>query len=212
MAPVIAGGDGEPGSASAPARRQLIFGPGSWRELAGGSWSHWNLWFCTVAFPGFDGDWARLSDEIMRHSPRAPGPVWTGLGGQAQPSGGPARTACRRQSGCRPARGEATRDLVEALLWSLAAELRGSGFWLPRRGRHGPGGLPAGRHRRAPGLRPVDAHRHAGRTALAAGRRDLALEVYAAANRPGLQQDCLAGRYLELTGQPPPRCHLRAVQ
>ena len=29
---------------------------------------------------------------------------------------------------------------------------------------------------------------------------------------PGLQQDCLAGRYLELTGQPPPRCHLRAVQ
>jgi hypothetical protein len=108
--------------------------------------------------------------------------------------------------------GEATRDLVEALLWSLAAELRGSGFWLPRRGRHGPGGLAAGRHRRAPGLRPVDAHRHAGRTALAAGRRDLALEVYAAANRPGLQQDCLAGRCLELTGQPPPRCHLRAVQ
>lgn len=93
------------GSASAPARRKLIFGPESWRELAGGSWSHWNLWFCTVAVPGFDGDWARLSDEIMRHSPRAPGPVWTGLGGQAQPSGGPARTACRRQSGCRPARG-----------------------------------------------------------------------------------------------------------
>ena len=57
-----------------------------------------------------------------------------------------------------------------------------------------------------------DAHRHADRTALAAGRRDLALEVYAAANRPGLQQDCLAGRYLELTGQPPPRRHLRAVQ
>ena len=45
-----------------------------------------------------------------------------------------------------------------------------------------------------------------------AGRRDLALEVFAAANRPGLQHDCLAGRYLELTGQPPPRRHLRAVQ
>ena len=103
MAPAIGGGDGEPGSASAPARRQLIFGPGSWRELAGGSWSHWNLWFCTVAVPGFDGDWARLSDEIMRRSPRAL--VRSGLGGQAQPSGGPERTACRRRSGCRPARG-----------------------------------------------------------------------------------------------------------
>jgi hypothetical protein len=103
MAPAIGGGDGEPGSASAPARRQLIFGPGSWRELAGGCWSHWNLWFCTVAVPGFDGDWARLSDEIMRRSPRAL--VRSGLGGQAQPSGGPARTACRRRSGCRPARG-----------------------------------------------------------------------------------------------------------
>jgi len=55
-------------------------------------------------------------------------------------------------------------------------------------------------------------HCHAGQTALAAGRRDLALEVFAAANRPGLQQDCLAGRYLEFTGQPPPRRHLRAVQ
>jgi hypothetical protein len=33
----------------------------------------------------------------------------------------------------------------------------------------------------------------------------------AAANRPGLQQDDLAARCLELTAQPPPR-HLRAVQ
>ena len=211
MAPATGGGDGEPGSASAPARRKLMFRPESWRELAGGSWSRWDLWFCTVAVPGFDGDWARLSDEIMRRSPRAL--VRSGLGGQAQPSGGPvhARLAAVNQDAGQLA-GEATRDLVEALLWSLAAELRGSGFWLPRRGRHGPGGLPAGRHRRAPGLRPVDAHRHAGRTALAAGRRDLALEVYAAANRPGLQQDCLAGRCLELTSQPPPRRHLRAVQ
>lgn len=49
-------------------------------------------------------------------------------------------------------------------------------------------------------------------TALAAERRDLALEVFAAANRPGLQQDYLAARCLELTGQPPLRRHLRAVQ
>lgn len=49
-------------------------------------------------------------------------------------------------------------------------------------------------------------------TALAAGRRDLALEVFAAANRPGLHQDYLTARSLELTGQPPPRHHLRAVQ
>ena len=208
MAPATGGGDRDPGSATAPERRKLIFWPESWRELARGSWSHRDLWFGTVAVPGFDGDWARLSDEIVRRSPRAL--VRSGLGGQAQPSEEPAHTACRRRSGCRPAR-EAAHDLVEALLRSLAAEVRGSGL-APRRGRHGPGGLPAGRHRRAPGLRPVDAHRHAGRTAPAAGRRDLALEVYAAANRPGPQQDCLAGQCLELTSQPPPRRHLRAVQ
>jgi hypothetical protein len=103
MTPASGGGDGGPGSASAPARRKLIFGPESWRELAGGSWSHWDLWFCTVAVPGFDGDWVRLSDEIVRRSPRAL--VRSGPGGQARPSGGPARTACRRRSGCRPARG-----------------------------------------------------------------------------------------------------------
>jgi hypothetical protein len=107
--------------------------------------------------------------------------------------------------------GEATHDLVEALLWSLAAELRGSGLATPPRSPW-PWWPTCRPHRRVPGLRPVDAHRHAGRTALAAGRRDLALEVFAAANRPGLQHDCLAGRYLELTGQPPPRRHLRAVQ
>ena len=106
--------------------------------------------------------------------------------------------------------GEATHDLVEALLWSQAAELRGSGLATPPRSPW-PWWPTCRPHRRAPGLRPVDAHRHAGRTALAAGRRDLALEVFAATT-PGLQQNCLAGRYLELTGQAPPRRHLRAVQ
>ena len=50
------------------------------------------------------------------------------------------------------------------------------------------------------------------RTALAAERRDLALKVFAATNRPGLQRDYLASRCLELTGQPPPHRHLRAVR
>ena len=208
MAPAIGGGDGEPGSASAPARRQLIFGPGSWRELAGGCWSHWNLWFCTVAVPGFDGDWARFSDEIMRRSPRAL--VRSGLGGQAQPSGGPvhARLAAVDQDAGQLA-GEATHDLVEALLWSLAAELRGSGLATPPRSPW-PWWPTCRPHRRAPGLRPVDAHRHAGRTALAAGRRDLALEVFAAANRPrpsaGLPGRAIPGAHRASTTPPsPPR-------
>jgi hypothetical protein len=83
--------------------RRLIFWPESWRELAGGSWSHRDLRLGTVAVPGFDGDWARLSDEIVRRSRRAL--VRSGLGGLAQPSGGPARAARRRRFGCRPARG-----------------------------------------------------------------------------------------------------------
>ena len=49
-------------------------------------------------------------------------------------------------------------------------------------------------------------------TALAAERRDLALEVFAAADCPGLQRAYLAARCLELTGQPPPRRHLRAAR
>ena len=53
-----------------PARRKLIFGPEPWRELARGTWSHWDLWFCTLAITGFDCDWARLGDEIVRRSPR----------------------------------------------------------------------------------------------------------------------------------------------
>jgi hypothetical protein len=51
-------------------RSRLVFGPEPWRELAGGTWSPWDLWFCTLAVTGFDGDWARLGDEIVRRSPR----------------------------------------------------------------------------------------------------------------------------------------------
>jgi hypothetical protein len=58
MTSATSGGDGEPGSAAPPARRRLMFGPEPWRELAGGTWSHWDLWFCTVTVTGFDGDWA----------------------------------------------------------------------------------------------------------------------------------------------------------
>jgi hypothetical protein len=43
MAPATGGGDREPGSAAAPARRKPIFWAESWRELARGSWSHRDL-------------------------------------------------------------------------------------------------------------------------------------------------------------------------
>ena len=70
MTSATSGDDGQPGSAAPPARRRLTFGPEPWRELAGSTWSHWDLWFCTLAVTGFDGDWARLGDEIVRRSPR----------------------------------------------------------------------------------------------------------------------------------------------
>jgi hypothetical protein len=123
-----------------------MFRPESWRELAGGSWSRWDLWFCTVAVPGFEGDWARFRAEIVRRSPRAlvrSGPDWKAKLSHLQDLHAPL-AAVDLDAG--QFAGEAAHDLVEALLWSLAAELRGSG-WLPRQGRHGPGGLPAGRHR-----------------------------------------------------------------
>jgi hypothetical protein len=131
MAPATGGGDGEPGSATAPAGRKLIFGSESWRELARGSWSHRDLWFGTVAVPGFDGDWARLSDEIMRRS-HAP---WSGLDWEAKLSHLKdlhTRLAAVDLDAAQLA-GEAAHDLVEALLRLLAAELRGSGLATPPR-------------------------------------------------------------------------------
>ena len=209
MTPASGGGDGEPGSATAPARRKLIFGPescGSWREAAGATGT------CGSAPSPSPASTVTGPGSATRSCGAAHAP-WSGLDWEAKLShleDPNARLAAVDQDAGQLA-GEATHDLVEALLWSLAAELRGSGLATPPRSPW-PWWPTCRPHRRAPGLRPVDAHRHAGRTALAAGRRDLALEVFAAANRPGLQQDCLAGRCLELTGQPPPRHHLRAVQ
>jgi hypothetical protein len=111
-------------------------------------------------------------------------------------------------------------DLVERLLWSLAAELA----------RHRLGyqaevamGLVAYLQAATARLdRLVATAERLGsdqwmpivalaETALAAGRRDLARRVFAAANRPGHHQDYLAARCLELTGEPPPRHRLRVV-
>jgi hypothetical protein len=113
------------------------------------------------------------------------------------------------------------RDLVEALLWSLAAELRGHrlgypaevamalvAYLLAASGRLDRLVATAERLGSDQWM-PVVA---LAQTALAAERRDLALEVFAAADCPGLQRAYLASRCLELTGQPPPRRHLRAAR
>ena len=211
MTPASGGGDGEPGSATAPARRKLIFGPescGSWREAAGATGT------CGSAPSPSPASTVTGPGSATRSCGAAHAP-WSGLDWEAKLSHLQdlhARLAAVDPDAGQLA-GEDTHDLVAALLWSLAAELRGSAGYPAEIAMALVAYLQAPRRRRGSGgSGPVDAHRHAGRTALAAGRRDLALEVFAAANRPGLQQDCLAGRCLELTGQPPPRHHLRAVQ
>ena len=112
-------------------------------------------------------------------------------------------------------------DLVERLLWSLAAELEGH-----RLGHQAEVAMGLVAYLQAATARldrlvataerlgsdqwlPIVA---LAQTALAAGRRDLARRVFAAANRPGHHQDYLAARCLELTGEPPPRHRLRAVE
>jgi hypothetical protein len=60
---------GEPTAAAPRPRRKLIFGPEPWREVAGRTWSHWDLWFCLVLVSGFDGDWAALAEEVWRRRP-----------------------------------------------------------------------------------------------------------------------------------------------
>jgi hypothetical protein len=112
-------------------------------------------------------------------------------------------------------------DLVERLLWSLAAELEGH-----RLGHQAEVAMGLVAYLQAATARldrlvataerlgsdqwlPIVA---LAQTALAAGRGDLARRVFAAANRPGHHQDYLAARCLELTGEPPPRHRLRAVE
>jgi hypothetical protein len=112
-------------------------------------------------------------------------------------------------------------DLVERLLWSLAAELEGHRLGYQAEVAVGLVAylqaatarldrLVATAERLGSGQwMPIVALAEA---ALAAGRRDLARRVFAAANRPGHHQDYLAARCLELTGEPPPRRRLRAVE
>jgi hypothetical protein len=112
-------------------------------------------------------------------------------------------------------------DLVERLLWSLAAELEGH-----RLGYQAEVAMGLVAYLQAATARLDRLIATAGRlgsdqwmpivalaeTAMAAGRRDLARRVFAAANRPGRHQDYLAARCLELTGEPPPRHRLRVVE
>jgi hypothetical protein len=112
-------------------------------------------------------------------------------------------------------------DLVERLLWSLAAELDGH-----RLGYQAEVAMGLVAYLQAATARldrlvataerlgsdqwmPIVA---LAETALAAGRRDLARRVFAAGIRPGRHQVYLAARCLELTGEPPPRRRLRAVE
>jgi hypothetical protein len=57
---------GEPPAAAPRPRRKPVFGPEPWREVAGRTWSHWDLWFFLVLVSEFDGDWAAFSEELWR--------------------------------------------------------------------------------------------------------------------------------------------------
>jgi hypothetical protein len=117
--------------------------------------------------------------------------------------------------------GDEHQELVERLLWSLAAELEGH-----RLGYQAEVAVGLVAYLQAATARLDRLVATAERlgsdqwmpivtlaeTALAAGRRDLARRVFAAANRPGRHQDYLAARCLELTGELPPRHRLRAVE
>jgi hypothetical protein len=56
----------EPAAQVPRPRRKPIFGPEPWQEVAGRTWSHWDLWFCLVLVSEFDGDWAALAEELWR--------------------------------------------------------------------------------------------------------------------------------------------------
>jgi hypothetical protein len=57
---------GEPTASAPRPRRKSIFGPEPWQEVAGRTWSHWDLWYCLVLVSDFDGDWAAFAEELWR--------------------------------------------------------------------------------------------------------------------------------------------------
>jgi hypothetical protein len=155
MAPAIGGGDGEPGSASAPARRQLILGPGpggSWREAAGATGT------CGSAPSPSPASTVTGPGPATRSCGAAHAP-WSGLDWEAKLSH--LEDLCTH--GLPPSiRMPASSRLRPPTTWSrgCCGHWRPSceaAAWLPRRGRHGPGGPPAGPTAERLGLRPVDA-------------------------------------------------------
>lgn len=47
------------------AGRTPIYGPEPWEQIAGESWSHWDLWFCLVCVTDFASDWRALEHAIV---------------------------------------------------------------------------------------------------------------------------------------------------
>ncbi|MGH8901687.1 MAG: hypothetical protein ACRDYA_08370 [Egibacteraceae bacterium] len=56
-------------SGDAAPRRPAVFGPETWAEVAGGTWSHWDLWLAAVAVADHDGSLERLVDELYARRP-----------------------------------------------------------------------------------------------------------------------------------------------
>jgi hypothetical protein len=47
-------------------RKLPVTGPDPWRQLAGGAWTHWDLWLSVVCVADHDGDWESLGTAIER--------------------------------------------------------------------------------------------------------------------------------------------------
>lgn len=111
------------GSASAPARRKLIFGPESWRELREAAGATGTCGSVPSPSPAstVTGPGSATRSCGTAHAPLVrSGPDWEAKLSHLEDLH--ARLAAVNQDAGQLA-GEATRDLVEALLWSLAAEL-----------------------------------------------------------------------------------------
>lgn len=51
-------------NANGAVRRAPVFGPEPWSEVAGCTWSQWDLWFCTVAVSDYDHSLGQLESQL----------------------------------------------------------------------------------------------------------------------------------------------------
>ena len=189
-------------------RKPPVFGPESWSELAGRPWSHWDLWFAAVAVSDYGGSLdeleAHLVGELRSHAGRQ--------GAESKISHMADLRSRLEAAGLTPADLATPEVLADKRIlararkkvsdhWvegrTMTPEALQQLAWLAVGGRRFSRYVEAAARLGSDHWMPIEAMAE---SALPSGHRELAVEVFRAADRHGHHQPHLRQRCLALTG------------